>query len=65
LHIIGDLPHYRYTTEPDGNFILITIPGIDGVTQARTPEEVHHMVRDYIAVTLDIPEDSFTIEAIG
>lgn len=59
------MPHYRYTTEPDGRFILILIPALDGATQAATREGVPRIVRDYIATTVDVPEDSFTIEEIA
>lgn len=48
---------------------MVTIPEIDGLTQARTIKEAHDMAREYIAVTLDIPADSFDIhvraETIG
>jgi len=32
-----------------------------GVTQSRTLGEAEGMVRDYVAATLDVPEDSFNV----
>ncbi|AQY01619.1 hypothetical protein [Microbacterium foliorum] len=52
---------YDVTLERDGKFWLIRIPELDGVTQARTHDEVPDMARDYIAITLDVPADSFEI----
>lgn len=52
---------FDVTTERDGRFWLVRIPEIDGVTQARTREEVPEMARDYIAITLTIPASSFEI----
>lgn len=45
----------------DDSWWLLTIPelGEYAVTQARTLTEAPHMVRDYIAVTLDADPDSF------
>lgn len=52
---------YEVTAERDGAFWFIRIPELDGVTQALTEDEVPVMARDYIAVTLDTPTDSFEI----
>ncbi|WP_136044230.1 hypothetical protein [Microbacterium sp. K41] len=52
---------YAVTAERNGNFWFIRIPELDGVTQARTGEEIPVMARDYIAVTLDVPVDSFDL----
>lgn len=45
----------------DDKWWLITIPelGEYAVTQARTRTEAPHMVRDYIALTLDVDPESF------
>ena len=53
---------YEVTEQRDGKFWFIRIPELDGVTQARTEAEVSVMARDYIAVTLDVPADSFDLE---
>ena len=52
---------YEVTAERDGRFWFIRIPELDGVTQALTEEEIPVMARDYIAVTLGVPGDSFQI----
>ncbi|WP_051668086.1 MULTISPECIES: hypothetical protein [unclassified Microbacterium] len=52
---------YEVTAERDGKFWFIQIPELDGVTQALTEDEISVMARDYIAVTLNVPADSFEI----
>ncbi len=52
---------YDVTVERDGQFWLIRIPELDGATQARTRDEIPDMARDYIAITLNVPADSFEI----
>ena len=52
---------YEVTAERDGTFWFIRIPELEGATQALTEEEIPVMARDYIALTLDIPEESFRI----
>lgn len=52
---------YDVTAERDGKFWFIRIPEIDGVTQARTRDEIPAMARDYIAITLEVPADSIEI----
>lgn len=46
----------------DGNWWMVEIPEVNGLTQAKKLTEVTLMVREFIAVTLDIPIDSFEIE---
>ena len=41
---------------------MISIPQLDGLTQARQLNEVEHMARSWIAVTLDVNIDSFDID---
>lgn len=53
---------YEVTAERDGRFWLIRIPEVDGVTQALSLDDVSGMARDYIAITLDVPADSFEVE---
>ncbi|QNA92705.1 MULTISPECIES: hypothetical protein [unclassified Microbacterium] len=52
---------YEVTAERDGKFWFVRIPELEGVTQALTEEEIPVMARDYIAVTLGVPGDSFEI----
>lgn len=52
---------YQVTAERDGKFWFVRIPEIDGATQAPSREEIPGMARDYIAVMLDVPVDSFEI----
>ena len=53
---------YKVTAERDGRFWFIRIPALDGATQARTLDEIPMMARDYIAVSLDVPAESFDIK---
>jgi hypothetical protein len=54
-------PNYNVHVYKDGKWWMVEIPEIDGLTQARHLREADDMARDYIAATLDIPEDSFTL----
>jgi hypothetical protein len=58
----GERPLYRPRLEPDGGFILIRIPELELVTEARHRREVVAVARDLIALWLDVPADSFDIE---
>jgi hypothetical protein len=49
------VPAYEYSVERDGRFWIITIPALDGVTQARFPGEIELMAREYIAVSTGTP----------
>ncbi|CAD5138797.1 MULTISPECIES: HicB family toxin-antitoxin system [unclassified Microbacterium] len=52
---------YEVIVSREGKWWMVAIPEIDGLTQARTIKEAHQMAKEYIAVTLDIPLDSFGI----
>lgn len=52
---------YTVVATREGNWWIVAIPEIDGITQARTITEAADMARDYIALTLDVPADSFDI----
>ncbi|MCW3494553.1 hypothetical protein [Microbacterium sp. SSM24] len=52
---------YDITVTRDGEWWMVGIPEIDGLTQARSLEEVVPIAQDYIAVTLDIPITSFIV----
>ena len=40
---------------------MVSIPAIDGLTQARRLSEASEMAREYIAVTLDVALDEVTV----
>lgn len=56
---------YEVTINREGKWWLVAIPKIDGITQARTVKEAHDMAKDYIAITLDVPADSFQVHVVG
>lgn len=45
----------------EGRWWMVRIPEIDGLTQARSEDQVRRMARDYIALTLDVPAGSFEL----
>jgi len=53
---------YSVRVTRDGKWWMVAIPELDGLTQARRLAEAEDMARDYIAVTLDVPADSFSID---
>jgi hypothetical protein len=57
-----EMKTYEVSAERDGRFWFIRIPELDGVTQARNRGEIPEMAREYIAITLDVPVDSFDID---
>ncbi len=46
----------------EGNWWMVEIPEVNGLTQARRLNEVTQMAREFIAATADIPLDSFELE---
>lgn len=46
---------YRVNVTRDGRWYMLSIPEIDGLTQARWRWEIKRMARSCIAVTLDVP----------
>jgi predicted Zn-dependent protease len=46
---------YRVEVIREGKWWMVSIPELDGLTQARRLEDASAMAREYIAVTLDIP----------
>jgi hypothetical protein len=58
----GERPFYKPRLEPDGDFILIRIPQLEIVTQARHRAEIVAMARDCIAIWLDVRPDAFDLE---
>ena len=56
-------PRYTAQVERSGRWWAITVPDLRGVhTQSRTLEGVEPMVREAIAVFLDVGEESFDVE---
>ena len=53
---------YQVTITRDGKWWMVAIPELDGLTQARRIEEASDMAREYIAVTLDIPEHEVELD---
>ncbi len=46
----------------EGNWWMVEIPEVNGLTQARRLNEVTRMAREFIAATAGIPLDSFELE---
>lgn len=53
---------YDVTVSREGRWWMVSIPAINGLTQARSVREARAMAREYIAVTLDVPAESFDID---
>jgi predicted RNase H-like HicB family nuclease len=53
---------YKAVVSRDGAWWMISIPDLNGVTQARSRDEVETMARDYIALTIDAPADSVSVD---
>ena len=53
---------YKATVTRDGRWWMVRIPEIGGLTQARRLNEVKPMASSLIAVTLNIPADSFDVD---
>jgi len=53
---------YRVEVYRDGDWIMIAIPELDGLTQTKNPEDVADTARDYIAVTTDTPIEEVRID---
>jgi predicted RNase H-like HicB family nuclease len=59
----ADRLRYRVTAERDGRFWLLRVPELPGVfTQVRRLEQAPEMVRDAIALMLDVPADTFEVD---
>lgn len=60
---------YEATVKRDGKWWMISIPEIDGLTQARNLAEADKMARSLIAVTLDADPSTFdvhlTVSTVG
>lgn len=47
--------NYDIEVTRDGRWWMVSIPAIDGLTQARRLDEVEEMARSYIALDTDVP----------
>ena len=47
------MPTYDIEVTRDGRWWMVHIPALDGLTQARFPEEIEDMARSYIALVTD------------
>lgn len=55
----GAVKNYEVTISREGKWWMISIPELGGLTQAKTVKQAHEAAREYIAVSLDVPADSF------
>lgn len=53
---------YEATVIRDGKWWMVSIPSIDGLTQARRLREAAEMAREYIAASEDVPLESVTVD---
>ena len=53
---------YRALATQEARFWLLSVPELDIVTQAKKLDRAEAIVRDLIAVWLDVPPDSFAVE---
>ncbi|WP_308466674.1 hypothetical protein [Rathayibacter soli] len=60
---------YSAIVTRDGKWWMISIPELNGLTQARRLAEAELMAKEYVAVTLDLPIESIsvalTVERVG
>jgi len=60
---------YTATITREGKWWMVHIPELDGVTQARRLSEAGRMAQEYVAVTLNVPIESVTVnvevESVG
>ncbi|GAA1572760.1 hypothetical protein GCM10009804_31630 [Kribbella hippodromi] len=56
---------YGVTVSRDERWWMVSIPEIEGLTQARRLDEVERMAREYVAVTTDVPLSAVAVEVSG
>ena len=59
------MPEYEITVERDARFLLIHIPALEGVTQARFPGEIESMAGDYISLVTETPVEDIAVRVVG
>jgi hypothetical protein len=52
---------YAVKVTREGKWWMVHIPELDGLTQARNVAEIEGMARDYIAVTLEVPQETVAL----
>lgn len=52
---------YEATVVRDGKWWMVSIPAIDGLTQARRLSEATAMAREYVSAAADVPLESVSI----
>jgi hypothetical protein len=52
---------YDIEVTRDGRWWMVSVPELDGLTQARCPGEIEGMAREYIAVSTGTPIDQVAI----
>lgn len=57
-------PIYTVHVTKDGDYFVLTIDDV-GVTQARHPDEIELMARDYIASILEVGEGTFGLNIVA
>lgn len=59
----GERPLYRYTVEPDGAWLFVKVPELDGAhAQVDRPIDAADSIRETIALLLGVPEAAFDVE---
>jgi predicted RNase H-like HicB family nuclease len=53
---------HKVNVTREGKWWMVSIPELDGLTQARRLSEAELMAKEYIAVTLDVPIESVEVE---
>jgi predicted RNase H-like HicB family nuclease len=56
---------YTANVTRDDGWWMVSVPEINGLTQATDPSEVERMARSMIAMQMDVPPDSFNITITG
>jgi len=52
---------YEVTVVPADGWLMVSVPALDLLTQARDEAEIETMARSVIAAMLDVPRDSFDV----
>jgi hypothetical protein len=56
------LSTYDVVVTPDDRWLMVSVPALGLLTQARHPAEVETMARSLIATSLDVSHDSFEVQ---